>query len=63
MYKRIDEKTRIFSKEFIAGVDHFMTFANSQSIAQSNEGKFFCPCSVCENDKISSGAKYLKIYK
>ncbi|XP_056852743.1 LEAF RUST 10 DISEASE-RESISTANCE LOCUS RECEPTOR-LIKE PROTEIN KINASE-like 2.5 isoform X2 [Raphanus sativus] len=36
MYKRIDEETGKFSEEFIAGVEQFMTFANSQSLTQSN---------------------------
>ncbi|WZZ62972.1 hypothetical protein YC2023_063079 [Brassica napus] len=55
MYKRIDEDTGKFSEEFIAGVDQFMTFASSQPLAQSNSGKFFCPCSVCRNDKFLPG--------
>ena len=60
MYKRIDEDTGKFSKEFIAGVDQFMTFASSQPLAQSNSGKFFCTCSVCRNDKFLPGPKIWK---
>ncbi|KAL1212282.1 hypothetical protein V5N11_026976 [Cardamine amara subsp. amara] len=57
MYKRIDEETRNFSEEFKTGVDQFMAFANSQPLAQSNGGKFFCPCSVCKNDKFLPGTR------
>ena len=60
MYKRIDEDTGKFSEEFIAGMDQFMTFASSQPLAQSNSGKFFCPCSVCRNDKFLPGPKIWK---
>ena len=60
MYKRIDERTGNFSEEFVAGVDQFMTFANSQPLTQSNGGKFFCPCSVCKNDKFLPGSKIWK---
>ena len=62
MYKRMDEKMGNFSKEFIAGVDQLMTFANSQPTTQSNGGNFLCPCSVCKNDKIFSGVKNLETY-
>ena len=37
-----------------------MTFASSQPLAQSNSGKFFCPCSVCRNDKFLPGPKIWK---
>ena len=57
MYKKIDDKTRNFSEEFIAEVDQFMTFANSQPIMQRNGGKFLCPCSVCKNNKFIPGSK------
>ncbi|XP_048604928.1 uncharacterized protein LOC125582331 [Brassica napus] len=60
MYKRIDEETGNFSREFVAGVEEFMTFANSQELTQSNGGKFFCPCSICRNEKFLSGQKILK---
>ncbi|WZY99740.1 hypothetical protein YC2023_072069 [Brassica napus] len=40
MYKRIDEETGNFSREFVAGVEEFMTFANSQELTQSNGGRF-----------------------
>lgn len=36
MNKRIDEETENFSREFVAGVEEFMTFANSQELTQSN---------------------------
>ncbi|KAG7543202.1 putative transposase Ptta/En/Spm plant [Arabidopsis thaliana x Arabidopsis arenosa] len=51
MYKRFDEVTGNLSAEYVAGVEEFMTFANSQPIVQSNRGKFHCPCSVCKNEK------------
>ncbi|KAG7529824.1 Transposon En/Spm-like [Arabidopsis suecica] len=44
--------------EYIAGVEEFMNFANSQPIVQSNRDKFHCPCSVCKNEKhIVSGRR------
>ncbi|KAG7548238.1 Transposase-associated domain [Arabidopsis suecica] len=51
IYKRFDEVTGNLSAEYVAGVQEFMTFANSQPIVQSNRGKFHCPCSVCKNEK------------
>lgn len=57
MYKRIDERTNNISAEFSAGVEEFMNFANSQPLAQSSGGKFYCPCSVCKNDKFLTGRK------
>ena len=43
MYKRFDEMTGNLTPEYIAGVEEFMNFANSQPIVQSNRGKFHCP--------------------
>lgn len=65
MYKRFDEATGNFSPEFIAGVDNqFVPFANSQPLAQSNGGKFHCPCSVCKNEKFMLGSRVWKhLYK
>ncbi|XP_056843150.1 uncharacterized protein LOC130495698 [Raphanus sativus] len=60
MYKRIDEETENFSREFVAGVEEFMTFANSQELMQNNGGKFFCPCSICKNEKFLPGQKILR---
>ncbi|XP_033139196.1 uncharacterized protein LOC117130448 [Brassica rapa] len=60
MYNRIDEETGNFSREFVAGVEEFMMFANSQELTQSNGGKFFCHCSICRNEKFLSGQKILK---
>ena len=60
MYKRNDEETENFSREFVAGVEEFMTFANSQELTKSNGGKFFCPCSVCKHGKFLQGKRILK---
>ena len=60
MYKRIDEETGNFSEEFTTGVEQFMAFANSQPLTQDNNGKFFCPCSVCKNEKFLPGHRILK---
>ncbi|XP_056848170.1 uncharacterized protein LOC130498652 [Raphanus sativus] len=60
MYKRIDEEIGNFSAEFTSGVEQFMTFANSQPLAQCNGGKFFCPCHGCRNEKFLSGQKIWK---
>nr|AAF79675.1 F9C16.30 [Arabidopsis thaliana] len=58
MYKRFDEVTGNLSAKYVAGVEQFMTFANSQPIVQSSRGKFHCPCSVCKNEKhIISGGR------
>ena len=51
MYKRFNEVTENLSAEYVAGVEQFMTFANSQPIVQSSRGKFHCPCSICKNKK------------
>ena len=58
MYKRFDEMTGNLSVEYVAGVEEFLIFANSQPIVQSCRGKFHCPCAVCKNKKhIVSGRK------
>ncbi|XP_013589004.1 PREDICTED: myosin-3-like [Brassica oleracea var. oleracea] len=57
---RIDEETGNFSEEFTTGVEQFMAFANSQPLTQDNNGKFFCPCSVCKNEKFLPGHRILK---
>ena len=58
MYKRFDKMTGNLTPEYIAGVEEFMNFANSQPIVQSNRDKFHCPCSVCKNEKhIVSGRR------
>ena len=58
MYKRCDEVTGNLSAEYVAGVEQFMIFVNSQLIVQSSRGKFYCFCSVCKNEKyIISGRR------
>jgi len=36
MYKRFDEVTGNLSAEYVAGVEQFMTFANSKPIVQTS---------------------------
>ncbi|XP_019094576.1 PREDICTED: uncharacterized protein LOC109129967 [Camelina sativa] len=55
MYNRIDGRTNNISKEFLAGVEQFMNFANSQPMAQNSGGRFYCPCVKCQNDVILHG--------
>ena len=55
--KRIDKRTNNISDEFSARVEEFMNFASSQPLAQSSGGKFYCPCSLCKNDKFLTGRK------
>ncbi|KAL0877862.1 hypothetical protein Bca101_027568 [Brassica carinata] len=62
MYKRINEETGNFSEEFVAGVEQFMTFANSQLLTQSNKGTSYAnPTHLSGSEEIADESQYYGI--
>ncbi|KAL0702360.1 hypothetical protein Bca4012_058482 [Brassica carinata] len=62
MYKRIDEETGNFSEEFIACVEQFMSFANSQHLTQSNGGTSYVdPTHLSGSEEVADEAHYYGI--
>ena len=51
MYERIDGPTNQVSETFCQGLESFMEFAKNQPLFLEN-GKLFCPCYKCDNERL-----------